>query len=78
MANPGRPAPCSAKSIYRLADSECLSLYSRVTEEWAGLDLADLKDRAAQVTFEHAVSTFSGVSLTSETDLAHRQISDSK
>ncbi|KAF9527601.1 hypothetical protein CPB83DRAFT_393844 [Crepidotus variabilis] len=31
--NPGRPAPCSAKSVYRLADR---------------LDLSELKDRAAQ------------------------------
>ena len=23
MANPGRPLPCSAKAVYRLADSEC-------------------------------------------------------
>ncbi|KAH9480518.1 hypothetical protein JR316_0007118 [Psilocybe cubensis] len=32
-ANPGRPAPCSAKSMYRIADR---------------LDMSDLKERAAQ------------------------------
>ncbi|KAJ3513573.1 hypothetical protein NLJ89_g2872 [Agrocybe chaxingu] len=33
IANPGRPAPCSAKSMYRIADR---------------LDLSELKERAAQ------------------------------
>jgi hypothetical protein len=48
--NPGRPAPCSPKAAYRLADSEfvglmCLQRVTRAT----GLDLRELKERAAQV-----------------------------
>lgn len=48
-ANPDRVAPCSAKSIYRLADSTSLRLYLGVTESGLGLDLTDLKERSAQV-----------------------------
>lgn len=50
-ANPGRPAPCSAKSIYRIADSQLVSFVavrSSISRS-LGLDLPELKERAAQV-----------------------------
>lgn len=50
--NPGRPTPCSAKAVYRLADSKSCSL-SHIEElqliRDAELDLHDLKERAFQV-----------------------------
>lgn len=48
---PNRPAPCSAKSIYRLADSppNVLSACSPTNNYVPGLGLDELKERAAQV-----------------------------
>jgi hypothetical protein len=49
-ANPGRPRPCSAKAMYRLADRKTHHVdISATTNASAGLDLGDLKDRAFQV-----------------------------
>lgn len=49
-ANPGRPAPCSAKSMYRIADSKFFVLLVELSTYFnIGLDMSDLKERAAQV-----------------------------
>lgn len=47
--HPGRPAPCSAKAVYRVADSACpiSNHYNDLIH--VGLDLWELKERAAQV-----------------------------
>lgn len=50
-SNPGRPAPCSAKAAYRLADSTSHSHLPRrsISKGAIGLDLRALKERASQV-----------------------------
>ena len=50
-SNPGRPAPCSAKAMYRVADSELDSFSQRFNSltDHKGLNLHELKERAAQV-----------------------------
>ena len=48
--NPGRPAPCSAKAAYKLADSKSVYLIALISyNAGVGLDLRELKERAAQV-----------------------------
>ena len=48
--NPGRPAPCSPKASYRLADSKPVYFICLRRVIWAiGLDLRELKERASQV-----------------------------
>ncbi|EKM51633.1 uncharacterized protein PHACADRAFT_101599 [Phanerochaete carnosa HHB-10118-sp] len=54
--NPGRPRPCSAKAVYRLADSGLLAcVVSRhvLTDTFVELDLQELKDRA----FQHIIKS---------------------
>ena len=52
LANPGRPSPCSAKAVYRLADSESnpppAQRESSSDLSHPELDLKDLKERASQ------------------------------
>jgi len=50
-ANLGRPAPCSAKSMYRVADSvyHFLSVQTSGITLFPGFELWDLKDRASAV-----------------------------
>lgn len=50
--NFGKPTPCSAKAVYRLADSTCSGMTKDCINPsfpFPGLGLLDLKDRAAQV-----------------------------
>jgi hypothetical protein len=50
--NFGKPTPCSAKAVYRLADSTCSGMTKNyVNLPFPGLGLLDLKDRAAQVRY---------------------------
>jgi hypothetical protein len=48
--NPGRPAPCSPKAAYRLADSKSVYfIHLQSVIPVTGLDLRELKERASQV-----------------------------
>ena len=52
QSHPGRPSPCSAKAVYRLADSESiirLSFTSLTVTGMIELGLLELKERAYQV-----------------------------
>lgn len=67
--NPGRPAPCSAKAAYRVADSklaylQLLTLTNGQTILVVELDLRDLKERAAQVRLPHFMTNHIQVILT--------------
>lgn len=53
--NSGKILPCSAKAVYRIADSECFHKQCPVTNDFLishqELDLNDLKTRAFQVRY---------------------------